>query len=69
MATDIEKHLLKQLLDGFDSNKLCEIARSVYQGVITVNCREGTYKYENRIIVCNTTVFRYYFYTSINLYL
>lgn len=42
MATDSEKRLLKELLDGFETVKLCEIARSVYRGGgISVHSREG----------------------------
>lgn len=42
MATDCEKRLLKQFLDGLDTNKLCEIVRSVYHGGgVRVNSREG----------------------------
>lgn len=42
MATDSEKRLLKQFLDGFDTIKLCDIVRSVYHGGgVKVNSREG----------------------------
>lgn len=42
MATDCEKRLLKQFLDGLDTNKVCEIVRSVYHGGgVRVNSREG----------------------------
>jgi len=42
MATDCEKRLLKQFLDGIDTNELCKIVRSVYHGgAITANSREG----------------------------
>lgn len=46
MATDSEKRLLKQFLDSLETNKLCDIARSVYHGGgIKVNTREGKYIY------------------------
>lgn len=47
MATDSEKRLLKQFFDGLDTNKLCEIVRSVYHGGgVRVNSREGNRKIE-----------------------
>lgn len=55
MATDCEKRLLKQFLDGIDTNGLCKIVRSVYHGgAIAVNSREGkaiTFK-----MVCNIVI-------------
>lgn len=42
MSTDVEKRILKQFLDTNETNKLCEIVRSVYHGGgVTVNSREG----------------------------
>jgi len=41
MTTDSEKRLLKEFLDAFDTNKLCEIVRSVFHGGgVAVNTRE-----------------------------
>jgi len=42
MATDCEKRLLKQFLDGIETKELCKIVRSIYHGGgISVNTREG----------------------------
>jgi hypothetical protein len=42
MATDSEKRLLKEFMDGLETRKLCDIVRSVYHGGgISVNTREG----------------------------
>jgi len=42
MTTDSEKRLLKEFLDVLDTNKLCEIARSVYHGGgVSAHTREG----------------------------
>lgn len=42
MANDCEKRLLKQFLDGIETNELCKIVRSVYHGGgISANNREG----------------------------
>ncbi|KAL5241031.1 hypothetical protein ACI65C_008441 [Semiaphis heraclei] len=41
MATDCEKRLLKQFLDGIETKELCKIVRSIYHGGgISVNTRE-----------------------------
>lgn len=42
MATDCEKRLLKQFLDGIETNELCKIVRSIYHGGgISANTRQG----------------------------
>lgn len=42
MATDTEKRLLKEFMDGLETRRLCDIVRSVYRGGgISVQTREG----------------------------